>query len=346
MSQFKQLIALSGEENYSLVSGVLSHLASNNISCLLSHVDFGFWGDGEPKDVIVLRDEIPGSDVIVFQTMNTPFLETQFMELAGASKFQYGARSVTAVLPFMRYRRQDHPNEEKGEMDRNSLLIKRMASMGVSRVVFCDIHSQITLDNCRRENIKPWNIEQTAAFAPALEEHVLRAKEAGTPIYILALDKGSIPRAITMAKVFGVKVAVSFKKRLSGSETIIIKDPEAIIRLQLKYGSDFLFDDSVLSGALVIIVDDELSTAGSSKMIGRHLRDLGVHTSVFCFTHAVCIGSWRENLLSPSPFDFVYSANTLEINYRKSTGGKIMRVDMAPVIGATLLEVIEDIKRG
>lgn len=131
-----------------------------------------------------------------------------------------------------------------------------------------------------------------------------------------------------------------FQGKIVTTETRIIQNPAEIARLKAEYGADFIFDDSVLNNALVII------TAGSAKQMGNHLRRLGVYKSIFCFTHAVCLGDWRENLLDSHAFDVLYSANTMEITYDKMTGGKILRVDVAPMISATLLEVIEDIKQG
>lgn len=346
MSQFKQLITLAGKGNYPLARNVISYLGDNGIICVKSHINPRRYIDGEPNDEIVLRREILGSDVLVFQSMESLLHEAQFMDLAGSAMFQYGARSVTAVLPFMRYRRQDHPNEVKGEMNRNLLLIKRIAAMGVKRVVLCDIHSEITVRNFQNEGIKVWNIEQVDTFAPFLAGYIVEAKADGRPIYALALDKGSIPRAIQMAKYFAVKVAVCFKERLSATETRIIKNPAEIARLKAEYGDDFIFDDSVLADAVVIITEDEVSTAGSSEQMGNHLRSLGVHKSILCFTHAVCVGEWRAHLLVTRRFDVICSANTMEITYDKMTGGEILRVDVASMIGATLLEVIEDIKRG
>jgi phosphoribosylpyrophosphate synthetase len=346
MSHFKQLITLAGKGNYPLAKGVLGFLSDNGVPYIKSHINPRLYIDGEPNDEIVLRREIPGSDVLVFQSIESLDLQDQFMWLAGPSMFQYGARSVTAILPFMRYRRQDHPNEEKGEINRNLLLVKHIAGMGVKRVVLCDIHSDITIRNFQNEGVRVWNIEQADIFAPFLESYIVEAKADGRPIYALALDKGSIPRAIETAKRFGIKVAVCFKERLSATETRIVKKPTEIIRLKAEHGDDFIFDDSVLADALVVITEDEVSTAGSAEQMGNHLRSLGVYRSILCFTHAVCVGEWRAHLLKPRAFDVICSANSMEITYDKMTGGEILRVDVAPMIGATLLEVIEDIKRG
>lgn len=176
MSHFKQLITLAGGGNYPLAKGIVTYLGEHGIDCLKSHINHKLYVDGEPNDVIVLRDEIPGSDVLIFQSMSTVKLKNRFLDIAGACMRQYGARSVTAILPFMFARRQDHPNESKGEIDRNILLISDIAVRRVRRVVLCDIHSQITIDNFEREGVRVWNVEQVDIFAPSLRQHVVQAQ--------------------------------------------------------------------------------------------------------------------------------------------------------------------------
>ena len=347
MSAFKQLLVLAGEGNFPLANGVLSQLSDMGIEHFKSHIDCGNFADQEPNDKIVLSDQVSGSDVLIFQSMKTLELEAQFMDLAGACMHQYGARSVTAVLPFMRFRRQDNPNKEKNEINRNLLLIKRMAAMGISRAVFCDIHSQVTLDNCQQEGIKAWNVDPAPAFVPFFTGHIAEARETDQPIFVLALDRGSIPRAIRTARALDLPVSVCFKRRLSPTRTIIIKNPQLIAQLKQEHGADFIFDDSVLNGALVIMPEDELSTGGSARDMGDKLiEELGASKLVYSFSHAVCTGDWRDKLFANScPFAAIASGNGLERVYRIATGGRIATIDFAEVIATKLTEVIEEIKQ-
>jgi phosphoribosylpyrophosphate synthetase len=302
------------------------------------------FGDGEPNDKIVDPDRLVSADVLLFQSMNDPVLEDQFLDLAYAAMHQFGARSVTGILPFMRFRRQDHP--KNGELDRNARLINNIASVGVTRLLFCDIHSQITLDNCQREQITAWNVDAAAAFVPHLESIVATAKQAGREIFCYSPDEGALEGAMTLARALGVRVAINFKERLPTGKVIIIDKPERLAELKAQHGQDFIFGSDVLPGATVIIRDDELSTGGTARLTGwRLVEEIKAHEVVFTFTQAVCAPGWRQNFLDKSPFAAIYSGNTLEIRYSKATGGKIHRVDMASVIAAKLAEIIGEIKQ-
>ncbi|MDD5071159.1 MAG: ribose-phosphate diphosphokinase [Patescibacteria group bacterium] len=345
-------VVLGGTGNHDLDKGILAvvnDLARTRLSFL--HLNMDDFSDGEDDFRITHPEKIAGKHVILFQSLHSDSrqnLERQFLTLAWAAKFQYGAKSIVAVVPFMSYRRQDHP-EKTDEIHRNLWLLHNMKANGVDKLILCDIHSCVTLENCKKVGIEAWNVDPSAAFAEILKPRVDLSRSRSQPFFVYSPDKGSIRRAVSLAREFGVPVIVSLKNRLHDCSVAAEENPEKLTtievelaELQEKFGVPISLAEESLNGASICIREDELSTGATAVLTGKSLKQAGAKEIFFCATHPVCTKGWKRKIIDNNPFDAIILGDTVPRPYRKETGGEVITVSMARVIANQLFVIIMD----
>lgn len=190
--------------------------------------------DGELD--IELHEDVRGADVFIVQSLHAPAGEN-LLELALLSDASQraGARSVTAVIPYLGYAR--HDRRVTGREPLGARVVAELLAAGrVDRVVCLDLHSRAV------EGCFPKPVEHADAV-PALIEHV--KKHLLSPAVVLSPDLGAVKRAEAFARPLGLPVAVVHKQRLSGSD----------VQAQAVVGD--------VAGRHVVIVDDMISTGGT-----------------------------------------------------------------------------------
>ena len=314
----------------------------------LSNINFSSWPDGEPDDRIANPAKINGKHVIFFVNSHEASLVAQALQLMWAIKHQYGALSLTVVMPFMSYRRQDHP-EKSREIHRNLWFVRAMKDNRVDRLIVCDIHSDQTSKNAEDVGIKFYNVDPTPAYIESMSDLMVRLRGESLRVLVDAPDKGSLPRAALLAKGLELPLLVNlenFKSRLqSGDITMDNKADEGTIALieEIKrdYGVEVVnMAPELVKGAVIIIREDELDTGGTAAERGRLYRDMGAVEIYMAVTHMVLSPGWRRKIADDSPYAKIFGGNTIYRSYEKTTGGLIIDVDMSLVMGFTLNEVI------
>lgn len=124
----------AGSSNEKLADKIAGELNLN-----LSPIEVNVFPDGERR--IKLNENVVNEDAVVVQSTATP-VDQSYMELfliIDALK-RSGARSVTAVIPYLGYQRQDHVFRE-GEAVSLQVMIKILESLDVGRVIALDLHS-------------------------------------------------------------------------------------------------------------------------------------------------------------------------------------------------------------
>ncbi|MCK5061257.1 ribose-phosphate pyrophosphokinase [Candidatus Parcubacteria bacterium] len=304
------------------------------------YVNYGLYPDGEIDNQIPDYEEIKDKIAIIFQSAYTAELKEEFLDICRLAYEQYGAKMIVAILPFMYSRRQDHEDDIK-EANRNEHFIMEMAARGVKHLILCDIHSLSTIDKAKKHGISAYNVDPARIYASRLRLLVELAKDDGRDFYIYALDRGSIPRAIALAKLLNVPIAVNLKDRKYDGTTERISNTELLEQLSKKYGVDLIEVDKSLNGSIFCIREDELSTGGSVQDAGGFLRnDIKAHELFFCVTHMVCAPGWKRKLVYKNPFDNIFAGNTIPRNFRNSTGGKITTVSMYQGMAHQLIKII------
>ena len=124
----------SGSANESLAEKVASHL---NLS--LSPRELFIFPDGERR--VWIEEGVLGQDCIIVQSTTTP-VDEHYMELFflidGLKRS--GARSITVVMPYIGYQRQDHIFRS-GEAVSVEVIITLLEALKIDRIIFVDPHT-------------------------------------------------------------------------------------------------------------------------------------------------------------------------------------------------------------
>lgn len=273
--------------------------------------------------------KFPEKNVIIFQSIYDLPYENQTIDLIWACKKQYEAKKVILVAPFFRFRRQDHP-EIKKEINRNLRFCENLRSNGLDEIILCEIHSQQTIKNLEKQGIVVHHIKPHALYAKNLLPIIELSKTAGKNIFLYSPDKGSVPRAVSVAreiKKLGheISVSVTFKNRINGSQTEITENQIELKEIQAVYPDVKIFaTDKRIEDSILIAIEDELATGGTAKTNGIMLRnEFRVYGLIFIAAHPVCTWGWKSKFIDETPFRPILLANKTIIGIK--FGNTILR---------------------
>ncbi len=262
---------ISGTGNYPLSSMVLEHLRNlSGLDLQFLHLDSDFFADGESDLRIPKYKELADRHLVIFQSMTSLKKTDELLTLVWAATKQYGAKSVTCVIFFCAYRRQDHPDKPK-EIERSRYLANQLGAAGANRIIFCDIHSQRVITNFEEHGMEVVNVSAVSAFASLLLPLTTLHHQRGALVVVDSPDLGSFHRAVSLAKILKVPVALGLKNRLITGQTEIKSSEDVLADLRQQNKDVELLPDDALVGALVIMIDDEVATGGTSQKRARHL---------------------------------------------------------------------------
>lgn len=250
-----------------------------------------------PDDEVYVRvlDPLKGEDVVIVQTThpNGRLVELLLLE---AAAWDQGAASVTVVVPYFAYSRQDRAFQE-GEVVSAKALADAIAAKA-DRVVTIDPHKEHILGFFGCETVGESAVPEIA--------RVLGRE--GTNL-ILAPDRGAMERAEAAAKILGVDCDHLEKKRLSG-DTVEITPKRLDVR-----------------GKSVAILDDIISTGGTIATAARELKRQGAQRVAAACTHGLFLPGSAERMRHAG-VDLVLATDTIE--------GPWSKVSAAPAVARAL----------
>jgi ribose-phosphate pyrophosphokinase len=215
------------------------------------------------------------------------------------------AASITAIIPYFGYARQDRIIEE-GDPISGLLVGKILQTAGVDRIVVVDFHSMKLLDQFPEEHI---NLTAAPIFAHRFTEDLAEAKILTNNVCVVSPDHGGLSRAQNFAANFeGAGFAYAIKNRPQPNKAVI----EGI-------EGDF-------KGKLCLIIDDIIDTAGTLSEVAKFLLANGAKEVWVAATHGIFSGR-AADLIKEAGIKKVYIANTIESNQERA---EILSI--APVI--------------
>jgi ribose-phosphate pyrophosphokinase len=224
--------------------------------------------DGELEVVVV--GAVRHRDLFVVQSTGAPAGEhlMELLLLADAA-LGAGARSVSAVIPYFGYARQDR-REREGEPIGVRVAARLLATVRFRHIVAVDLHSRAI-----EGYLEPPAEHLTAAplLAGALRRHLPDRAVVVSP------DLGAVKLAERYASALGVPMAVVHKKRLSGAEVAA----HAVM--------------GEVRDRVPILVDDMISTGGTIDQATRAVRAAGASPELYlAATHGLLVGEARSLL--------------------------------------------------
>ncbi|MFA5184189.1 MAG: ribose-phosphate pyrophosphokinase-like domain-containing protein [Patescibacteria group bacterium] len=346
-----QVLFFSGNGNHQLGVKILVSLGEFiGADLYFRHINFARFGDAEQDDKIPKYEEVAGKTIVLYQSMYTAELQEEFLQLCWALKHQYQAQHIIAVVPFLRFRRQDH-HEKNEEINRLRMLIDRLAHAGVNQLVVATPHSVENMEtNCRDFGIGFFPIDMSENFARTIKPFLAAAgitETAADKVIIYAPDEGSIYRAIMLARLLGRGVAFNLKKRgLNNAAEIIQAEKEEILRLTERCKKTFNFPDLYyatpenIRGKVILMIEDEIASGETANKTGHLLKSFGAQTIFFAATHAVCTPGWQRKLFFDNPFEKTFIADSIPRSYENRTGGLMHDVTVSETIAAELFQIL------
>jgi ribose-phosphate pyrophosphokinase len=191
-----------------------------------------------------------------------------------------GAKTITLVIPYFGYARQDRVFKP-GEPESAKVMCRHL-DMACDRVITIDIHKETVLDHftCPHIDLKA---------AAVIADHF---KSKGIDL-VLSPDIGAAGRAKDVGDRMGLPHDHLEKTRLSGVDVKI-----APAKMDCK-------------GKKILIVDDMISTGGTIIAAASALREAGATSVSVACTHGVFVNNAIERLTG-SALDTVLCCNTLE----------------------------------
>lgn len=275
----------SGTSNKPLVQKLAQTLKIN-----LSSLDVHTFPDGEKRIRVA---DVVGEDTFIVQSTATP-VDQNYMELffiTDALK-RSGAKSITAIIPYMGYQRQDHIFRE-GEAVSFAVIVKFLEAAGVDKVISFDLHS-IKLPQLFHVSF----LELSAL--PLFAEKIEKEGWKDSASVLISPDMGGIRRVKILAEMLDMPYATVVKNRDLETGKLTIGGIEG-------------FDHYKRA----IIVDDMISTGQTIVASAHFLKTKGVEEILVFATHPVFSDNAPKILAENQSIKKVFVTDTVPLSSDK-----------------------------
>jgi ribose-phosphate pyrophosphokinase len=269
------------------------------------------FSDGEIQ--VEIHESIRGADVFVIQS-TCPSVNENYMELfiiLDALK-RASAKSITAVLPYFGYARQDRKVKPRVPISAKCVS-DLISAAGANRVLAVDLHSA---------QIQGFfNIPFDHLFAiPTLSKAWKEQKGSGDEFVVVSPDAGGVERARIFAKRIDCSIAIIDKRRTGPNEA---KAYNLIGSVQDK---------------IAIVVDDIIDTAGTLSEGIKSLVDNGAKEVYAVITHPLLSGP-AISRLEESPLKELWVSDTIPLTPEAKKSKKIKVISVASVVADAIQRI-------
>lgn len=301
------LVIFSGNANRPLAESVCRELGLRPGKALV-----GRFSDGEVQ--VEIEENVRGRAAFVLQPTCAPTAEN-FMELLvliDALK-RASAESVTAVVPYFGYARQDRRPRSARVPITAKVAAKMFGAVGTDRVLTIDLHADqiqgffdIPVDN--------------VYASPLLLADIWRSQGLANLI-VVSPDVGGVVRARAVAK------------RLDDADLAIIdkRRPRANVATVMNIIGD-------VQGKTCVLVDDIVDTAGTLCAAAAALKANGALKVVAYCTHPVLSGPAIANITG-SQLDELVVTDTIPLSADARACPRIRQLSVAELLAETIRRI-------
>lgn len=298
-----------------LISGTAHDELSKGIARFLGQdlVDVTVTSFPDGETFVKINENIRGENLFIIQPTCPP-TNHNLMELlitVDAAR-RASAGSITAVIPFFGYARQDRKDQPRVPITAK-LVANLLTAAGVQRVVTMDLHAA-----------------QIQGFFDIPVDH-LYAKRALIGA-VRELRKGQDPSNLTVVSpdVGGVKIARAYSDELGAGLAIVAKHRVSATEVEAMN----LIGE--VAGQDVLIVDDMTETAGTLCAAAKIIAANGAKRIFAGVSHAVLGGLGRARI-EDSAIERILTTNSTPVLNQ----GKVQVVDISSIFGEAILRIHE-----
>ena len=279
----KKLKIFSGRSN-----PVLAEKIANSLGQDLGELAIKTFSDGELW--IKFEENIRGTDVFIIQPTNSPGDNIIELVLTIDAAVRASANTVTAVIPYFGYGRQDRKDNPRVPIS-SRVMVDLITATGADRIITMDLHStqiqgfatipfdhlysrMVLLDSIKALNLNPKNST------------------------VLSPDVGSARMSQAYAKHLGMHFALIDKRRYAPNKAEVVH----------------LIGD--LDGKDVLIIDDMIDTAGTTVNAANTAKENGANSVIAIATHGVLSGPAIDRI-KHSPIKQLIFTDTVSISEDK-----------------------------
>ena len=295
---------LTGNANPELARKIADHIGVSLCDAFVGH-----FNNGETQ--VMISESIRGKDIFIIQPTSFP-VNDNLMELlimADACK-RASARSVTAVVPYYAYARQDRKTRGREPISAK-LVANLMTTAGVTRVVTVDLHAgQI-------QGFFDIPVDHLAA-APIIAQYF--KKEALDDLVVVSPDLGGVTRARILADRLHAPIAIIEKRRPKPGCAEVMN----------------LIGE--VWGKTALIIDDIVDTAGSLCEGAKALKEHGAKRVFAACSHAI-LSDPAVARIDESPIERLIITDTIPLPPEKHSD-KFVVLTMAEAIGDVMVRIL------
>ncbi len=280
----------------------------------LSKAHVGRFSDGEVN--VEILENIRGRETFIVQPTCPPTSENlmELLVMVDAAR-RSSAASITAVIPYFGFARQDRRPRSSRVPITAKLVAKLIATAGVDRVLTVDLHADqiqgffdIAVDN--------------VYASPILLGHAWKQKYKD--MVVVSPDVGGVVRARALAK------------RLGDADLVIIDKRRAHANL-----SEVMNIIGEVQDKNCVMIDDMVDTAGTLCHAADALKAHGAASVDAYITHPVLSGP-AVSRIEASALDKMVVTDTIPLNAEALACKKIRQLSIAELLAETMRRISAD----
>ncbi|MFI4969532.1 MAG: ribose-phosphate diphosphokinase [Lysobacterales bacterium] len=301
------ILVFTGNANRDLASAICEEL---NVP--LGKALVGRFSDGEVQ--VEIEENVRRQEVFVIQPTCAPTADNfmDLLALVDALK-RASAASVTAVIPYLGYARQDRRPRSARVPITAKVAAQMIGTVGTDRVLTVDLHADqiqgffdVPLDN--------------VYASPVLLADIWRYY-ANENLIVVSPDVGGVVRARALAKrLDDADLAIIDKRRPRPNESTVMN----II--------------GEVKDKVCVLVDDIVDTAGTLCAAASALKNRGARKVVAYCTHAVLSGPAIRNI-DGSALDELVVTDTIPLSASAKSCGRIRQLSVAELLAETIRRI-------
>ena len=272
----------------------------------------GTFSDGETR--VEIQENVRGRDVFIIQSTCAPCNDTTMELLLMADAFRRAsATSITAVVPYFGYARQDRRVRSSRVPISAKVIADMIAKVGITRLITVDLHAD------QIQGFFSIPVDNVYASPSILEQQGILAEYPD--LTVVSPDVGGVVRARAIAKrLHDTDLAIIDKRRPAPNQSQVMN---VIGHVENRH---------------CLIVDDIVDTAGTLCHAAAALNDFGAKKVAAYCTHPVLSGRAIENI-ERSCLDALIVTDTVTLSEEAQQCSKIKQVSLSGMIAETISRI-------